>query len=303
MEYNLASNNNLWTGKALILKSFSPGKTGDDIVQAGNLQYASRKWTINGQYEYTGNNYNAEVGYVPRRGYFKINPQVAYFFFPRAGSILTHGPQFNSVYYFDHSLKETDHETILTYLVTFRSKATLAPLVMRDYIQLLFPFDPTNTAKDSLSAGTRHYFNTAGADFVSRPQSLFTYDLSVRYGGYYANGKKLTINNNLGYRFQPYVNINLSTSYNQLQLPQPWGYTSFWLIGPRIDITFTNKLFFTTYVQYNEQQKNTNVNARLQWRYKPASDLFIVYTDNYLVLPFAVRNRAVVIKFNYWWSL
>jgi hypothetical protein len=64
----------------------------------------------------------------------------------------------------------------------------------------------------------------------------------------------------------------------------------------------TNKLFFTTFVQYNEQLDNINVNARFQWRYKPASDLFIVYTDNYWPAPFSVRNRALMLKLTYWWN-
>jgi hypothetical protein len=45
-----------------------------------------------------------------------------------------------------------------------------------------------------------------------------------------------------------------------------------------------------------------NVNFRFQWRYKPASDLFLVYTDNYFPENFAVRNRALVLKVNYWWN-
>ena len=52
---------------------------------------------------------------------------------------------------------------------------------------------------------------------------------------------------------QPYVNINVNVNYNNLMLPQPWGNAHFWLIGPRIDVTFTNKLFFTTFFQYNQQ--------------------------------------------------
>ena len=56
-------------------------------------------------------------------------------------------------------------------------------------------------------------------------------------------------------------------------------------------------------IQYNEQLKNMNLNTRFQWRYSPASDLFLVYTDNYLPAPFSVRNRAIVLKFNYWWNI
>ncbi len=303
VEFNLASSNNAWTGKELFLKSFSPGKRGDDYVQAGNLQYTDRHWIIGGEYEYTGSNYNAEVGYVPRQGYFKVNPAVSYLFLPGSGPVLSHGPQFNSTLYYNESFNITDNETVLTYLATFRNKATLDVVLMNDYVRLLAPFDPTNTGIDSLATGSRHLYNTIGADFVSKPQSIFTYDFSLRVGGYYDNGHKLTIVNDVGFRVQPYVSIAWSTTYTNLALPRPWGNTTFWLIGPRIDITMTNALFFTTYIQYNQQINNMNINSRLQWRYKPASDLFLVYTDNYVTTPFSAKNRGIVLKFNYWWNL
>ncbi|HWJ90879.1 MAG TPA: DUF5916 domain-containing protein [Flavisolibacter sp.] len=305
VEYNLASATNLWTGKALVLKSFSPASpaSGKDITHAAHLQYAAKKWLALAAYEFVGVHYTSEVGYVPRKGYIKVNPQLAYTMFPKGGAVLTHGPQLASTYFFTPSWHATDNQSIFNYLITFRTKATLAAVAQHDFIRLLFPFDPTNTGKDSLAAGSEHRWKTGGIDFVSKPQSVLTYDVSLRYGGYYAHGERLTVANNIGYRFQPYVNVLLSTSFNQLQLPQPWGRKRFWLIGPKIDVTFTNTLFLTTYIQYNEQQKNTNINVRLQWRYRPASDLFVVYTDNYLNLPFSIRNRAFVIKLNYWWSV
>jgi len=303
VEYNLASANNAWTGKQMLIKSFSPGKNGKDMLFAGNLQYAGKRWTINGSYESIGQNYSAEAGYVPRIGDIKLNPYIAYNFFPKGGSILTHGPQLTSTYFFDRNLNQTDHENQLTYLITFRNKATLSSAMLDDYVQLLFPFDPTNSGKDSLKVSSIHKWKTIGVDFVSKPQTLFTYGYSFRYGGYYDNGNKLSASVNVGYRFQPILNLTIYATYNQLNLPQPWGRANFWLIGPKVDLTMTNKLFFTTYVQYNQQLKNTNVNARLQWRYKPASDLFLVYTDNYLNVPFSIRNREILLKFTYWWTL
>ena len=200
-------------------------------------------------------------------------------------------------------MRETDHIGLFSYLINFRSRSSLSAFLQNDYVQLLFPFDPTNSRKDSLKIGSKHHWNTVGASFVSKPQSLFTYNSTIRYGGYYANGDKLSISADVGYRFQPYLNLALSSTFNHLSLPAPWGNTNFWLVGPKVDLTMTNKLFFTTYVQYNQQLKNTNINARFQWRYKPASDLFIVYTDNYLTVPFSVRNRALLLKYTYWWNL
>lgn len=303
LEYNLASSNNIWTGKAFLLKSFDAGKPGNDMVHGATLTYNSRQWNIVWQHEYVGNNYSAEVGYVPRHGYFKINPQIMRNFFPKKGNILSHGPQFTSIGYFDEQMHRTDDQNSFSYLATFRNRISLAGSIIHDYVELLKPFDPTNTGKDSLAKGTKHTWNTIGFDIVSQPQKLFTYSVLIRYGGYFSDGKRFSLNTDLGYRFQPYISLALSTSYNQLDLPKPWGNTSFFLIGPKIDITMTNKLFITTYLQYNDQQKNVNFNARIQWRYKPASDLFLVYTDNYYSAPFFVKNRALVLKFNYWWSL
>ncbi|MGI8582831.1 MAG: DUF5916 domain-containing protein [Chitinophagaceae bacterium] len=303
LEYNLASSNNKWTGKAVLVKSFSPGKTNNDLVHAANLQYLSKKWNIAWQHEHVGSNYNAEAGYVPRQNYIKVNPFLSYLFFPKAGAVLSHGPKISSTYYFNEAWHQTDNESFFIYTLNFRKQGNIEVWAAHDYVQLLQPFDPTNFSKDTLARGSKHSWNAFGAHYVSRPQQLFTYDLSTRFGGYYLNGSRFNLAGDLGYRFQPYVSIALSTSYNHINLPKPWGNTDFWLVGPRIDVTMTNTLFFTTFIQYNNQLQNINLNTRLQWRYKPASDLFLVYTDNYYPSPLYVRNRAFVLKFTYWWNL
>jgi hypothetical protein len=303
LEYNLASSNNLWTGKALFLKSFSPVAKEKELTHAANLQYASRRLTVGWQHEYVGENYNAEVGYVPRKNFIKINPQIAYLFFPKSKTVLSHGPKFNSTYYFNDDFFQTDNESFLTYTVTFRKQSTLTGWIAHNYVKLLQPFDPTNSGLDSLTIGTEHRWNSFGTDFFSKPQSIVTYSFSSRFGGYYSDGTRLSLSGELGYRFQPFLSFGLAFNYNEIRLPDPWNKKTFWLVGPRLDITMTNKLFFTAFAQYNEQQKNVNLNTRLQWRYKPASDLFIVYTDNYFPENFAVRNRALVVKFTYWWNI
>ena len=302
LEYNLASASNAFTGKLLMLKSFTPGLKGGNIVHAGNLQYLTKKWLVSWQQEYIGKNYLAEVGYVPRNNYIKLNPQAGYLFFPGSGGILSHGPVITGTYYFDPKFHTTDNETMALYKFNMRDQSYFDGWVANDYVKLLQPFDPTNSGKDTLATGTRHSWNAWGLDFISKPQKLCTYAISSRYGGYYDNGTELSISGNIGYRFQPFVNISINVAYNSIDLPLPWGVTNFWLIGPRVDVTATNKLFFTTFLQYNDQLKNINLNAKMQWRYKPASDFYIVYIDNYYSAPFLIRNRALVAKFTYWWN-
>jgi hypothetical protein len=180
-----------------------------------------------------------------------------------------------------------------------------------DFVRLLNPFDPTGYKKIYLNTGQKHSWESWGTSFASRPQSRFTYGFDTRYGGYYTNGKRLRLDTDLGYRFQPYMTISVKSSYNKLQffedyrLPEKLKNTThnLWLVGPRVDLTLSNKIFFTNFVQYNNQSNNFNINTRFQWRYSPASDLFLVYTDNYYADSFIGKNRALVLKFTYWWNV
>jgi Domain of unknown function (DUF5916)/Carbohydrate family 9 binding domain-like len=309
LEYNLASSNNFWTGKAFFLKSFTPNKTAKDVVHAANVQYNNKVWALGWQHQYVGSNYNAEVGYVPRKGFINFSPQAGRLFFPKGGSVLTHSLSIGSNFYFNESFKKTDWVVYMPYNVLFRNRTSFTLWIAHDYVKLLNGYDPTNFKGDTLTRGTEHNWNAFGTELISKPQSLFTYGFTTRYGGYYAKGTRLAVTTDLGYRFQPYVSLALSATYNEIRLPKPWEITKFWLVGPRIDVTMTHKLFLTTFVQYNEQQKNVNLNTRFQWRYKPASDLFIVYTDNYLPTDITannrttVKNRALVLKMTYWWNL
>jgi hypothetical protein len=302
LEYNLASRNNVWTGKAFVLKSFSPGKNDRDFVQAAHLQYSSRHWNILLQEEQVTRNYNAEVGYVPRNAYVKINPAAGYLFFPKGTKILSHGPRVNSTYFFNEDMKRTDNLNMLFYTLTFRKQSNFTVALVDEYVKLLQPFDPTNLGKDTLARGTEHHWKAFRTEFFSKPQSVFTYSFNSRYGSYYANGTRLNLGGDVGYRFQPYVSILVSANYNDIRLPEPWGKNTFWLISPQVDVTFTNKIFFSTFLQYNEQTDNMNINSRFQWRYSPASDFFIVYTENYLPENYKIKNRALVVKFTYWWN-
>lgn len=303
LEYNLASANNIVTGKFLYLKSFSPTSSNNNDVVSSNIVYNSRKWNLSLQQEYVGKNYTAEVGYVPRNGYFKLNPQLAWNYFPKSGSILSHGPQLQANIYYDQNItRSTDNQFAASYTLKFRNSTTFTGILLHDYVEILKAFDPTNTGKDSLAVASNHQFSTVGFDLLSKPQKLFTYSFSIRYGGYYANGSLFNFSSELGYRIQPYCSIALSAAYYQLNLPQPWGNNAYLLMGPKIDLTLTNRFFYTTYIQYNQQQNNLNLNMRLQWRYKPASDLFLVYSNNYYATPFVTKNNAFILKFTYWWN-
>ena len=148
-------------------------------------------------------------------------------------------------------------------------------------------------------------------EYYSSPRKKYTANFVGSYGGFFGDGQLLNLSTTLGYRFQPYVNISANINYvdiSNVKIPvtgQPEKVVKahYFLVSPKIDVMFSNKLFWTTFVQYNEQRKNTNIYSRIQWRYKPASDIFLVYTDNYFPNSYEIKNRAVVLKMTYWLNL
>ena len=149
--------------------------------------------------------------------------------------------------------------------------------------------------------------------FASNPRRSFYYSISTRFGQYF-NGNIIQIQTTSNLRIQPYATLSLDVNYTNIKLPKPYNSADLWLIGPRFDVSFSRKVFLTSYFQYNNQINNVNINTRFQYRFRPVSDIFLVYTDNYFategfndngipVNAWQPKNRAIVLKFNYWLNL
>jgi hypothetical protein len=304
LEYNYFSADNLWNGKLMYLKSFSPNLSDDDAIFAGNLSYNDNNFLGSMQTEYVGENYNAEVGYVPRTHYYKFDTTLRYLFFPSQDSkVLSHGPLVGSIQYFNFDGLGIDRGTQLGYELNFKNRSEMVFTFENQFIVLQNPFDPIRTGIRSLKARSEHRWNSINLEYDSKPQSLFTYALKSSYGGYFQDGKRWLFFSEMSYRFQPYVELNTLVSYNHIELEEPWGSNGFWLLGVKSNFTFTRNIFFSNLYQYNEQQKLWNFNSRFQWRYKPASDIFLVFNSSDTRMLTPNRNWNLTLKINYWINL
>ncbi len=301
LEYNLVSADNHWTGKAFYHRSFYPGATGDAASAAATLTYATRSFSASLNQARVGSDYLAEVGYIRRKGYYEVNPTVSYRFLPKSGMLISHGPSLKFDMFRDSDFRLTDRQVQVGYSVEWQSRDSIS-VDFRDYlVELRAPFDPTNTGGRKLDTGSVFGWRDAGITYGSDTRKLFNFELGTRYGSYY-NGTRWNVNGDLYWRVQPYSNLAMVGSYDKISLPSPYNSANLFLIGPRLDLTFTDKLFLTTYVQYNNQIDNLNVNVRLQWRFAPVSDLFIVYSDNSYPGDFQNKNRGLAMKISYWFN-
>lgn len=309
LDFNLATADNKWNGKVYYHRSFDNEKPDSAFAAGAQINMGTYRWEFRATMRNTGANYNPEMGFVRRKDIVQLAPTLWYNLYPSSGSIQSHGPGFDFDMVGNQKYGFLDWDVNMMYRINFRSTARFNMRLRREYTYLFEPFDPSGSGGRDLDADTEYYNNLIIASFSSDQRNSFFITISTRSGEYF-NGTRLNFSGELTYRYQPIGFASINFTYNRIRLPEPYNDANLYLVGPRIDFTFTRKIFWTTFIQYNNQINNVNINSRIQWRYKPVSDLFIVYTDNYLAgtdgkfVDFnQPKSRALVIKLTYWLNL
>jgi hypothetical protein len=307
LDLEMSSKDTKWYHSSFISKSFDDFNARENLSGLAFGRYSTRTFSAFAGASFINEFYNAEVGFVPSirvyPGRYTFFGNLAYQFFPENESIIRMGPTFDYEHTYIPGGTNTDRSYELGYQFEFNNASRLQLSFNHVYQRLTNSFnllDPDEFT--GFLEGEEYNWNAFSVEYRSNPRKNFFYELSSSYGSFY-NGENFNLSGELAYRYQPYGNIALRFDFNDLRLPENYGQEQLFLIGPRIDLTFTDQIFLTTYVQYNNVLDNINLNARFQWRYQPASDLFIVYTENYLPQDFGSKNRALVLKMTYWLNL
>lgn len=305
VEYNYFSENNQYNGKVMALRSINPDPSKTGTVIASHLEHQSIRWNWRVQQEYVSNTFSADVGFVPRTNYHKFEGSLGHLVYTasKTNPLLSHGPSYSRTYFLDLDGQKTDQFDTFSYVFNFQNRSRFIVAGTRSAIDLLNDFDPLRNGIGVLKAGTNHEWTNLRLSYDSKPQNLFTYSLDAIFGGYYAQGKRNAFIGEFGYRVQPILELSSVINYNQFDLPQPWKEQSFWLVGLKANLTLTDNLFFSNLYQYNEQVDLWNFNSRLQWRYKPASDIFLVFNSNEVTIPSFSSGWNLTFKINYWLNL
>ena len=315
-DYNFSTKDNHWNGKFSQQFALTESSIKDKFSNHWFVEYSTRKFRAEIFSLYVGAGYDAEVGFVPRTDIYLVSPEGSLFFYPESSNISRHTLFFDTRFIYkvgNDPIDGIDPWTLSDVSLTaewtmqFRNFASFSIEGNWSQILLFDDFDPTQIQEDgqALPGNENYSFGRAFTSFRSDRTKKISYGVRANYGQFY-NGTRLGLSGDIRFRFQPYASISLDYSYNYIELAEPFVPVNLHLVRPRFDLTFSKKLFFTAFFQYNKQQDNLNVNARLQWRFQPASDFFLVYGDNYLTEDFSnleVRNRAITAKFTYWLNL
>ena len=306
---NYKSNNNKWTSVVNLGKSLNSGFSGNNNFYNAGVWFNKRTFGWNAAIKSVGKNYITDVGFTPRLyNYDAINNKVIRESFTQT----TTGLRYHKFYenskklssvryinyrnnnYFDSSGSLTQSSHFLNSAVFFKDLSAVYSVFFYDYIDLKYSFDPLGNGKPLLPG--KYKFGMLRLGYNSANNQKFRYGFNVQKGSYY-NGKRESIESYFNYQLLPFANLQFDYDINKIDLGS-LGKESFHLARFTGEVFINNRINWTTYVQYNTQQDNFNVNTRLQWEYKPLSYVYLVISDNFNKTV-TRTNWGVAFKMNY----
>ena len=302
IDYNLANIDNSWNGKFYAHKSFTPNLDSKNYSTGTRLDYSSKKWRFKASGLYIGGNFKSDLGFIRRTDIFKIDPKAEYLLFPKQGKINRHN--FNVVPIIvwkpELNFQLADYNIISSWNAEFNNTSRISVSIFNRYVYLFDEFNPSFSDGLSLEMDTDYNFSSIELNLQTDTRKPFSFKTKPSMGQFF-NGFKYTFDAEISYRIQPKFLFSIRARYDKIELPQPYSNNNIWLVSPRINITFTKSLYWSTLIQYSSLLENLGINSRLQWRFAPLSDLFLVYNDNYFTdSEFAPRFRSINLKITYW---
>ncbi len=311
-ELNLSTKDGKFQGQLGYIHSFKDGIDKLNHHLYGRINYTGQKFRTFLFVQNLGKNYYADMGFnarlnnydpindkIVRIGYTQIGSMMDYYIYPKSEKVNFHWSGLENFLYINEGTGLNEWYTRLRHFIFFQNTSQLRFRLNNNFVDLIYPFSLTAVPLPV----DKYNMTEFNVQYLSDQRKFLNYEIFVVYGQFY-NGTKLTYQLDFNYRIQPWGRFSLGLEQNNIQLPNPYGDLNLTLANARFEINFSTSLFWTTFLQYNTQSSDFNVNTRLQWRYAPMSDLFIVYSDNYLVEDmFGPKSRSLVLKVNYWLGL
>jgi hypothetical protein len=231
--------------------------------------------------------YDAAVGFTPRTGIRRLNPDVMYTSRPRGHSLIRsvqHGASSNLVFStIDNRLLNRELDFTLANVAT-HSQDFFQVKVLPTHERLENNF--TISRGITLPAGSEYDWTRYRVAVATAPRRIVALNQIYEFGGFY-NGTRLRVATDLNVRVRPGVIVYTSAEWNRVELKEGRFETRLFRVIP--ELQFSPWVSWVNNIQYDTQSAVLGWQSRFRWIVKPGSDLYLVYTHNWVDDP--LQNR------------
>jgi hypothetical protein len=298
-DFNLAFGQSMKAG-GFLAKTFSPDLKRKDW--AGYLNFIWDSDFFTGDFSYTdiGDNFNPEMGFVPRVDIRKFRADIG--IGPRPQILgLRQIFLFNNLTYIEnHAGQLESRNNLIGMFNLFQNGSTLFFAYIQNYEHLTEDFE---IIEDVLIPTGRYRFNMFETWYESDMTKRIALRSEASYGHFY-NGRLFSLQGSGFLKISRNFNLEFVYSRNQFDLPVRGGKFTTNIAGSRIIYSFTPNLFAKAYIQWNDTENRFISNFLIRWIYKPGANIYFIYNETRQLGSHGyLEDRALMLKvsflFNY----
>ncbi len=269
-----------FTVSGFLAQTASPGVTEDQRGGFLNATWRDANWRVYAEMADLEDNFNPEVGFVPRRGiqvkkaHFEYNPR------PERWGIRVLEPMINGVFTEDQSGRLLTRQIHNMLGIRFQNGARATFWYNNWFERLEQPFTvvrrPDEDGGDVVVDAGKYKFGDWRFSYSTNPARRVYGAVSYSPQGFY-DGTRTDTGFTLGTRLTQKFSAEARHSRNDVDLPGGAFVTS--VTSFRIDYAMSPDMSLRTLTQYNSLSEQWSTAVRFRYTYMPGSDIYIVYDE------------------------
>jgi hypothetical protein len=291
-----------FTVDGFIAGTSTPGVSKGELGGHVRAGWLDRSWRVYSEYTALGNNFNPEVGFVPRVGMLRRKLHIE--FTPRPGKwgVRVMDPMWNVTHITDRAgllMTRQFHHMLST---TFDNGSNFNIMHNRYFERIVQPFSAGGVTIDP----GQYRFRDWNFSFRSDPSRKFFFRLVYAPQTFY-DGTRTDLQATTGLRVTNRLATSVSLRRNDVELPN--GAFKADIASLQIDYAFSPMTSLRSLTQYNSLSEQWSTSARLRYSFRPGSDIFLVYDEVRRDTPITLdpfveefRDRQLLVKVTYLFS-
>lgn len=278
----------------------TPGSTGSDYAGRALYSFTNTLWQIAGGMSQVGDSFNPEVGFLPRRGYRRVEERVNFQYQPRSIAWIRRVSPHTSgqVYYSLDGTLQSSTLHIHPFEIQPASGGRFGWFTDRSQDRPTAPFKVYDRdGRTVVIAPGLYTWWQHGFEYLGNSSAPVTFNARLRIGRYY-NGDFTQVEMTNEYHLGVRLVASLGWTRQDATLPSGAFVTN--LVPIKAVYSFTPLASLSTLLQYNGQTAQFSSNIRLALLNRSGTGLFVVYNDQRDVTDYTsltTIGRSFTVKF------
>ena len=288
-----------------VAKTESPDLANEDLMGHLMFSWLSPGFRVYSEYTDIQDNFNAEVGFVPRIGIRRSKLHAQWNPRPGRWGIRSMDPMMNLEYMTDQNNRLLSRRVHHMIGFQFEDGSSFTLITNKELEQLDVPFEITDDV--TIPAGTYRFWSPS-VRYTSDPSRRVSISASYAPQGFFGGTRR---------DWRTSVNLRATSriaaqgSFSRSDVDLPGGAFIADLASATFDLALSPEMTLRAVTQYNSTTDSISTSVRFNWIYSPGSDIYIAYDelrDDVLAVDPTLRhagrvpwvqNRQLAIKMTY----